>query len=249
MISVSSAHAGSNDAFTPPAEPRAMDTPSHSQPPLALDIDGTLTGPEGRIDPRVFEVLPGWEAPVVLATGKAFPYPVALCTFLRIPETVIAENGGVVLAGDSVRMAGDPERARAVIEEFVSRGGELGWGGADTVNRWRETEVAVNLDADEELLREVATGHDMEVYDTGYAYHVKAPDVEKGRGLELVADELGLAAADFVAVGDSVNDVSTFGAAGRSFAVANADDAAKAAADAVTERDYTDGMLEALESL
>jgi hypothetical protein len=218
-------------------------------PPLVLDIDGTLTDGDGAVDPRAFDVLPGWDAPVVLATGKSFPYPVALLHFMGLPETVIAENGGVVCDGESVTFTGDRERAAAVAEEFVARGGDLGWSGADLVNRWRETEIAVHIDADEALLREVADEFDMEVYDTGYAYHVKTPGVEKGTGLEALADSVGVAPGDFVAVGDSVNDASTFAVAGRSFAVANADEAATAAADVVTGGTYMDGTLEALSSL
>lgn len=218
-------------------------------PPLALDIDGTLTTPEGPIDPRIFEFLGAWDAPVVLATGKAFPYPVALCHFLGLPETVIAENGGVVYAADEVTFTGDPERARSVAEEFVARGGDMGWGAADTVNRWRETEVAVARDADEALLREVADEHDMQVVDTGYAYHVKTPGVEKGAGLEAVAETLDRNPFEFVAIGDSENDASTFAVAGTSYAVANADDVAKDAADQVTERSYFDGTIEVLTSI
>ena len=47
-------------------------------PPLALDIDGTLTDSAGSLDPRVFEYLPVWDARVVVATGKAVPYPVSI---------------------------------------------------------------------------------------------------------------------------------------------------------------------------
>jgi phosphoglycolate phosphatase (TIGR01487 family) len=217
-------------------------------PPLVLDIDGTLTTAEGSVDPRAFEVLPGWGAPVVLATGKAFPYPVALCGFLGVPETVVAENGGVVLADGEVTVtaAGDPDRARAAYREFRDRGGDPGWSLSDTVNRWRETEVAVRLDADEALLRAVAGEFDLEVVDTGYAYHLKTPGVEKGAGLAAAARTLGYDPADFVAVGDSENDASTFRVAGRSFAVANADDTARAAADEVLDRGYMDGTLDAL---
>jgi phosphoglycolate phosphatase (TIGR01487 family) len=216
-------------------------------PPLVLDIDGTLTSSAGGIDPRAFETLQAWDAPVVLATGKAFPYPVALCHFLAIPEQVIAENGGVVYADDTVTVtADDPERPRAAAAAFVDRGGDLGWGDADTVNRWRETEVAVRRDADEALLRTVAAEFDLDVVDTGYAYHLKSPDVEKGQGVRAVAETLGLDLAACVAVGDSENDVSTFEAVGRSFAVANADDRARAAADVVTEGAHMDGTLEAL---
>lgn len=216
-------------------------------PPLVLDIDGTLTRPGKTIDPRAFEVLPAWDAPVVLATGKAFPYPVALCHFVGIPEDVIAENGGVVLANEEVTFTGDPERVHAAVETFRDRGGDLGWGAADTVNRWRETEIALSLDADEALLRGVAAEYDLEVVDTGYAYHLKTPGVEKGDGLLAVAETLGRDPGEFVAVGDSENDVSTFAVAGESFAVANADEAAKAAADHVLEGEHMDGTLAALE--
>jgi hypothetical protein len=218
-------------------------------PPLALDIDGTLTTPAGGVDPRVFDVLPAWDAPIVLATGKAFPYPVALCHFLGVPEVVVAENGGVVCVDDTVRFAGDRGRAEQVIEAFEARGGDTGWGAADLANRWRETELITRTTADERLLREVAAEFEMEVVDTGYAYHVKTPGVEKGDGLELVADELGLSPTQFVAVGDSENDASTFAVAGRSFAVANADAVAREAADVVLDESYMDGTLAALETL
>lgn len=218
-------------------------------PPLALDIDGTLTTPAGTLDPRIFEVLPAWDAPVVLATGKAFPYPVTLCHYLRIPETVVAENGGVVLVGENVSFQGDRDRAQAVAEEFVARGGDLGWGAAETINRWRETEIAVQVDQDEALLREVADEYEMEVVNTGYALHVKSPNVAKGDGLRVVADALGYDPEAFVAVGDSVNDVSTFDAAGDSFAVANADDDARAAADVVLDEAFCAGTLSVLEAL
>ena len=52
-----------------------------------------------------------------------------------------------------------------------------------------------------------------------------------------------------MAVGDSENDASTFAVAGRSFAVANADAAAREAADEVTSGSYFDGTLEVLDRL
>ena len=219
-------------------------------PPLALDIDGTLTTASGRIDARVFELLPEWDAPIVFATGKAFPYPVALAHFLGRAETVIAENGGVVHVDGETAVLGDPEAPRAVVEAFRERGGAIGWGDGDTVNRWRETEVAVAPDADEALLREVAASvEDVEVVDTGYAFHVKSTGVSKGRALGVVADALDIDPAAFVAVGDSENDVSTFAVAGESYAVANADDAARAAADVVVAGSYMDATAGVLADL
>ncbi|QZX98804.1 HAD-IIB family hydrolase [Halobaculum rubrum] len=224
-----------------------LDIPSEADlPPLALDIDGTLTTPEHTIDPRVFRVLPAWPAPVVLATGKSFPYPIALCHFVGIPERVIAENGGVVCVDEQVRIEGDVERVAAAADAFRERGGELGWGDADTANRWRQTEVAARVTADEALLREVADEFDLTFLDTGYAYHLTDPSVSKGNGLREAASVLGREPSSFVAVGDSMNDASTFAIAGESYALANADGVATDAADVVVDTGYMDGTMTVL---
>ncbi|GAB3028813.1 HAD-IIB family hydrolase [Natronobiforma cellulositropha] len=219
-----------------------------TDPPLVLDIDGTLTRPAGwGIDPRIFDPLHEWDAPVVIATGKAFPYPIALCHFLALPELVVAENGGIVYTGDAVSVTADRERAESVVESYRDAGYDLGWGPDDTVNRWRETELAISREQPLEPLREAATAHGLEVIDTGYAYHLKDPTVSKGEGVKTVAETVGIDLSTAVAVGDSINDVSTFEVVGRSFAVANADAAASEAADEVLEAAHADGTLAALE--
>jgi len=215
--------------------------------PLAVDIDGTLSRADRSIDGRVFDVLREWDAPVVIATGKALPYPVALCQFAGIEERVIAENGGVAYVNDELFYFGDREGADEVAREFAAAGHDLGWGESDLVNRWRETELAVSRERPLDVLADIAEDAGLGVVDTGFAYHVKDDGVSKGAALSTVADELGYDPEDFVAVGDSENDVALFEAAGRSFAVANADDAAKSAADAVVEASYADGFLAAVE--
>ncbi|RRJ30279.1 phosphoglycolate phosphatase [Halocatena pleomorpha] len=218
---------------------------------LAVDIDGTLTRSDGSLDPRVIEPLRTWPAPVVVATGKSLPYPVGLCEFIGMPVRIIAENGGAVyLADDDVlEFTGDRDRAQRVVEQYTDAGHSLGWESVDFVNRWRETELAVNIDQPLEPLREIATSEGMRVFDTGYAYHVTAPDVDKGTGLRTVATRLDVKPSSFAVIGDSENDAAMFEAAGVSYAVANADDTATAAADHVTEASYADGLLEALDAI
>ena len=219
-------------------------------PPLALDIDGTLTRPSGHgIDPRTFDPIHEWPAPVVLATGKAFPYPIALCDFLDVDHLVVAENGGVAVAHDDVHVHDAGDRIDAVAAAIRDAGHDLGWGDADLVNRWRETELAVRRTVPADPLREVAAAHDLAFVDTGYAYHLKPRDVSKGATLERIAAALDCEPSAFVAVGDSENDVSTFERAGRSYAVANADDAARAAADVVLDDADADGTLAAFDAI
>lgn len=218
-------------------------------PPLAVDIDGTLSRPDRSIDSRVLDVLREWEAPVVVATGKALPYPIALCDYAGIDQNVVAENGGVAYVEEELVFHGDREAAQEVVDEYVARGHALGWGDVDLVNRWRETEVAVNLESPLGPLQEIAEKHGLEVVDTGFAYHVKSPGLSKGKALVSVAETLDYDLTEFVAVGDSANDESMLREVGTGYAVANADDRAKAAADVVVDESYADGFLAAVERI
>jgi len=217
-------------------------------PTLVVDVDGTLTDAQRRLDVRVFPVLRAWPAPVIVATGKALPYPVALCDFLATPVLVVAENGGVVVSGptDALHVAGDREAANAVTRDYRARGHDLGWGDIDLANRWRESELIVRRDRPLAPLEELAREHGLAVVDTGFAYHVKSTDFTKGTGLAWLAEELDRSPSAFAAVGDSDNDVSVFERVGKAIAVDNGSEAAKDAADHVTAGAYGDGFLEAV---
>lgn len=222
-----------------------------SLPPLTVDIDGTLTDDTRAVDPRVFPVLQSWPHTLVVATGKAMPYPVALCEFLGIEPRVIAENGGVVIPGrdSEILYLADPDAAEAVATEYQKRGHELGWGKANLVNRWRETELAVSRQSPLEPLEELATEYGLTVVDTGYAYHVHSSEVDKGIGIQRMATELGVEADEFAFIGDSPNDTPGFDLVGTAITVGNAPETVKQRADHVTSASYGGGFLEAVEWL
>lgn len=219
-----------------------------STPPLVVDIDGTITDDDRVVDPRVLPVLRAWPEPVVIATGKALPFPTSLCDFAGLPTRVIAENGGIAAVADTdeVHYLGDRAAAQAVVDEYVAAGYDTGWPTTAFVNYWRETEVAVAHEQPLEPLEAIAADHGLEVVDTGYAYHVKDPEMSKGRALETAAADMDRDLSSFLAVGDSPNDVSTFEVVGEAVAVANADPPAREAADRVTEASFADGFFEAI---
>jgi Cof subfamily protein (haloacid dehalogenase superfamily) len=78
---------------------------------------------------------------------------------------------------------------------------------------------------------------------------IAAPGITKATGLAEIAASHGIAARDVVAVGDMPNDVPMLHWAGRSYAVANAHPAAKAAADAVIGSNDDDAVAVLIESL
>jgi Cof subfamily protein (haloacid dehalogenase superfamily) len=65
--------------------------------------------------------------------------------------------------------------------------------------------------------------------------------VSKASGLALVADELGIEAADVLAIGDGRNDIEMLQWAGRGVAMGQAIEAVREAADAVTDTVYDEG--------
>jgi Cof subfamily protein (haloacid dehalogenase superfamily) len=85
-------------------------------------------------------------------------------------------------------------------------------------------------------------------YSTGYGLlELSAPGVTKGTGLARLAAELGIAAADVLAVGDMPNDLPMLRWAGHGVAMANAHPAVLEAADEITAGNSEDGLALILE--
>ena len=85
-------------------------------------------------------------------------------------------------------------------------------------------------------------------YSSNRYLEFNAAGVNKGAGLLALADRLGIAHSEVMAIGDNSNDVSMLRAAGLGVAVANATDEAKAAAGYVCRADNNaGGVAEAIE--
>ena len=80
-----------------------------------------------------------------------------------------------------------------------------------------------------------------------YVIEIMPKGVDKGYGLSIIADALGIKKEETMAIGDSMNDLAMLEWAGLGVAVSNADDRLKAAADVVTVRPMSFGVLEILD--
>lgn len=127
--------------------------------------------------------------------------------------------------------------------DFVERGGEV------VVKL-----LFMSLDMDElrRTERELAAsgltdGLDV-VYSSNRYLEFNAPGINKGAGLLALAERLGIAPEETMAIGDNSNDVPMIRAAGLGVAVANASDEARAAAGYVCAADNdAGGVAEAIE--
>jgi len=219
---------------------------------LLTDIDGTLTDPTRRIHTGSIELIrklidQGVE--VVLASGNTSCSMEILCKMIGTHGTFIAENGGVFRVGyqGTLRITGDQTISRKALETLQAyyrpRGTELEL--FSPTYRFSDLAFARTVPAEEvrTLLRDLPVN----VIDTGFAIHLQAPGIDKGTTLLALAKEIGIAPADFLAIGDSVNDTHMLSTAGVGITVANAHPDTKAVAQYVAEKRYGDGFVEAVE--
>ncbi|MDD2439495.1 MAG: phosphoglycolate phosphatase [Methanosarcinaceae archaeon] len=215
---------------------------------VVVDIDGTITCEKRELHLGAVEKLRSLKLPVVLATGNIICYARAASKLIGLSGAVIAENGGAV----TVQYDAPASFANGVEEckkafDYLSAHFEL----TQLDPFYRKTEIALRRNFDTEKAKELlkALDLDIEIVDTKYAIHIKSRKVNKGTGLVKLARLMGLEPADFVAIGDSMNDVEMLKVAGFGIAVANGDEKIIKAADYVTKAAFGAGTVEALEFL
>ncbi len=215
---------------------------------LVVDIDGTITCEKRELHLEAVKKMRSLKIPVVLATGNILCYARTASRLIGLEGAVIAENGGAVtvrfdLQGTFEESLEECEKAFSFLSEHFNL--------TKLDPFYRRTEIALRRDFDLEKARALLKTQpfDIELVDTKYAIHIKSVSINKGIGLQKLAGMMGLEAEDFVAIGDSANDVEMFEAAGFGIAVANGDEIIKEVANYVTDASFGDGAVEAIEFL
>ena len=216
---------------------------------ILTDIDGTITDSSRRINTGAIDTIRslvdnGIE--VVLASGNTSCFMDALCKMIGTHGTFIAENGGVFRVGfnGTPHIRGDQGVCRAALESlqrhYRTQGIELEL--YSPTYRYADLAFGRTVPVDE--VRELLKEHRVQVLDTGYAIHLQSPGVDKGTALVALAQEMGLLPSDFLAIGDSLNDIQMLTTAGIGATVANGHKEIKATAQYVAEKEYGDGFVE-----
>ncbi|MDD1673999.1 MAG: phosphoglycolate phosphatase [Methanomicrobiales archaeon] len=218
---------------------------------LVCDIDGTMTDSHRRINIGAIECirrLVDTGVEVVLASGNTACFMDAVCRMIGTSGIFIAENGGVYRIGyeGSLHLEGDQSRCwgafRILENHFRDKGIVLQL----YSDRYRFTDLAFARTVPIEEIKDVLSGIAIKVVDTEYAIHLQSPEINKGLTLQRLASDMGLTPADFLAIGDSINDLEMLEKAGIGVAVANAHPRTREVADWITQEKYGDGMVEAI---
>ncbi len=212
---------------------------------LVVDVDGTITFADRSLDCRAVEALRSLHIPVVIATGNVLCFARATSKLVGTGGIVIAENGGVV---ECEVVEADTSHLKECEDAFEFLKKYFALERLDP--EYRKTEIGLRRGFDVERARDLLKRFPgVEIQDTGFAVHIKSKTINKGTGLKRVAELMSLDAKDFVAIGDSPNDIEMLLASGFGVAVGNAHPELKMVAALVTEGVHGAGVAEAVREL
>ena len=218
---------------------------------IAVDIDGTMTFRDRRLDIPAIEAIRKAEdsgVPVTVATGNALCFAEAVAILVGTSGPTIAEDGGVIFDRSNNRhVLGSAEEADRGLEVLRKE--------FDIEETWSSR---IRL-AGRTLKRTITAEQAMEVFqreglnltavDSSYAVHIKPTNVNKGAAIGEVASLLGISTEEIAAIGDAANDVEMLKVTGMGFATANSHESVKKAADRVTESPHGKGVREAIDEI
>ena len=209
---------------------------------IAVDIDGTLTDYERRLCPASIEAMQRLKIPIILVTGNTHCFTRTMAIALGTPFVFVAENGGVVSYSDNeFEILADINKCESAFQELSK---------VFTLHRhdsrYRFTDITLRRDFDVQAASKQLQDLDLDVelIDTAFAVHIKDKTVNKGTGLQHVAEKLKIPLDDFAAVGDSDSDMPMFELAGFGASVGNASRKLKTISNLVAEDNHGKGFLE-----
>jgi HAD superfamily hydrolase (TIGR01484 family) len=212
---------------------------------LISDYDGTLAH-DGQVTPSTLQALKRVKASgrkLVLATGRELPELLRVFPETSLFDLAVVENGALLYnpATEEKRLLAEAPPA-AFVEKLRRRGVKPLSVGECIVATWHPYEKEVL-----EVIRSM--GLELQVIFNKDAVMILPSGINKGVGVKVALDELGLSTHNTVGVGDAENDHAFLGICECSVAVGNALPVLKERADVVTGHTHGAGVEEIIEQL
>lgn len=198
---------------------------------------------------------------LTICSGRPFPYVEAVAQWLDVDIPMVFESGGGMYDFKTNEITWNPyfdDEAKAAVAEIKD------WMNGTLIKNYKGTypEFAkytdvglVNQDSSkvalmhEEILNYVPERYPMfEVHATDISVNIILKKANKGVGITLLCEMLGLDLDEVAYIGDSSGDVPGLQIVGKSFAPLNAKSFVKDTVDQVT-KEATEGVLEAYHQL
>ena len=216
---------------------------------IVCDVDKTLTNDQIVLNLHAVDAIRCLEAaglPVILVTARDYLTAGQLAMFMGTCGIVAAENGAVIWSmrgNQQPFLTGKRGRVRRGLKALSeSLGDNLTI--FPTPGRLCSAVVLRTFDLEQgmSILRESKVK--ARLLDSSLAYHLVDQDTGKGRGVREVAKLLDIDAENIVAIGDNLNDLEMFEAAGYSICVGNAPQEVKDLVDFSCKASFGEGFIE-----
>lgn len=220
---------------------------------IALDIDGTITHENRQVDLTAVKAIRKAEKSdlsVILATGNILCYAETTSVLLGTTGPLIAEDGGVVYDKENEEeyILGGLEKVNKGIKLLEEKFDNIQHtSSSDRRRTGRTLERTINTKDAIKAFKE--NNLNITAVDSGFAIHIKDPEVNKGKALEKTVSLLGCSLSEIAAMGDGENDIEMLKRVKHSFSPSNAAPKAKEASYYVTEGSRGKGVKEAIEKI
>ena len=225
---------------------------------IAVDIDGTITDDKRKICISAIESLRAAEKagiPTIIVTGNVVNYAYATEVLIGCSGGLVAENGGMIFKegynNNAVEILVNREYIEKADAHLKEKLGKDYSKHASRDNNYRATEIVfyktIQREIIEDALKDYEFIDELEIYDSGFALHVTDKRVNKGSSLKRLCEKNGINMDNVMAIGDSENDEDFLKEVGVKVAVGNADDTLKEISTYVCEKNFGDGVAEAIE--
>lgn len=225
---------------------------------IAVDIDGTITDNKRKICISAIESLRAAEKagiPTIIVTGNVVNYAYATEVLIGCSGGLVAENGGMIFKegynNNAVEILVNSEYIEKADAHLKEKLGKDYSKHASHDNNYRATEIVfyktIQREIIEDALKDYEFIDELEIYDSGFALHVTDKRVNKGSSLKRLCEKNGINMDNVMAIGDSENDEDFLKEVGVRIAVGNADESLKEISTYVCEKNFGDGVAEAIE--
>ena len=225
---------------------------------IAVDIDGTITDDKRKICISAIESLRAAEKagiPTIIVTGNVVNYAYATEVLIGCSGGLVAENGGMIFKegynNNAVEILVNREYIEKADVHLKEKLGKDYSKHASHDNNYRAREIGfyktIQREIIEDALKDYEFIDELEIYDSGFALHVTDKRVNKGSSLKRLCEKNGINMDNVMAIGDSENDEDFLKEVGVRIAVGNADESLKEISTYVCEKNFGDGVAEAIE--